>query len=249
MSESKPTSGLAVLGGLLAVGLIAAALILGLQFKNFRQPGTITVKGLAEKEYQSDQAQWSTSVGVHADSYQAVLDAIQSQQPRLHRFLREQGFEDSEIQIGAPDIQRAYTTEYDENRNERRVPNGYDGSLQLLVRTNKLDRIQAAHQDIINLRAQNEFIDFSAPQYLINDLETIKRELINQATADARQRAEEFAKTGDAKVGNMRAASQGSFNIYADNGSSEEEEYGGTYDKSTVVKQVRLVVTIEYNID
>jgi hypothetical protein len=47
----------------------------------------------------------------------------------------------------------------------------------------------------------------------------------------------------------MRSASQGSFNIYSDKGSSEEEDYGGTYDKSTVGKQVRLVVTIEYAID
>ena len=62
------------------------------------------------------------------------------------------------------------------------------------------------------------------------------------------KRAAEFAKTGG-KVGAMRSASQGSFNIYADTGSSEDDEYGGSYDKSTVGKQVRLVVTIEYGIE
>ena len=41
MSEKNSFSGLGMLGGLLAVGLIAAAFILGTQFKNFRQPGTI----------------------------------------------------------------------------------------------------------------------------------------------------------------------------------------------------------------
>ena len=35
----------------------------------------------------------------------------------------------------------------------------------------------------------------------------------------------------------------------ADTGSSEDDEYGGSYDKSTVGKQVRLVVTIEYGIE
>ena len=74
MSEKNSFSGLGMLGGLLAVGLIAAAFILGTQFKNFRQPGTITVKGLAEKEFKSDSAQWATSVSLHADSYQQVLD-------------------------------------------------------------------------------------------------------------------------------------------------------------------------------
>ena len=249
MSEKNSFLGLGMLGGLLAVGLIAAAFILGTQFKNFRQPGTITVKGLAEKEFKSDSAQWATSVSLHADSYQQVLDALNTHRPALKKFLLAQGFEENEIQTGAPEITRAYITEYDENRNERRIPNGYDGTQSLTVRTNKLDKIKAAHKGILNLRAKNEYIDFSAPQYLLGNLEAIKRDLINQATTDAQQRAQEFAKTGGGKVGTMRSASQGSFNIYADNGSSEEEDYGGTYDKSTIDKQVRLVVTIEYNID
>ncbi len=249
MSEKSSFSGLGMLGVLLAVGLIAASFILGTQFKNFRQPGTITVKGLAEKEFQSDSAQWSTSVTLNAGSYQQVLDALNKQRPALRKFLLAQGFAENEIQTGTPEITRAYITEYDENRNERRVPNGYDGTQTITVSSKKLDKIQAAHKAILNLRAQNEFIEFSAPQYLLGNLETIKRDLINQATTDAQQRAQEFAKTGGGKVGTMRSASQGSFNIYADNGSSNEEDYGGTYDKSTIGKQVRLVVTIEYNID
>ena len=110
-------------------------------------------------------------------------------------------------------------------------------------------KIQAAQTAIRSLRAKNDFIEFDAPQYLLGNLETIKRDLITHAAEDARKRAAEFAKTGGGKVGAMRSASQGSFNIYSDKGSSEEEDYGGTYDKSTVGKQVRLVVTIEYAID
>lgn len=70
MSEKNQTSSLPVLGVLLALGLMAAAFILGVQFKNLRQPGTITVKGLAEKNFKSDSATWNTGVEAHADSYQ-----------------------------------------------------------------------------------------------------------------------------------------------------------------------------------
>lgn len=249
MAEKNLSSGLGLLGSLLAVGLIVAAFVLGMQFKNFRQTGTITVKGLAEKSFQSNSAQWVTSVSLHADSYQEVLDALKIQQPRLKRFLLEQGFADNEIEVDVPSVSVAYTTVRDEQGNERQVRNGYDGSQSLLVRTNKLDKVQAAHRAILNFRAQNEFIEFESPQYLLDNLESIKRDLINQATQDAHQRALEFAKTGGGKVGAMRSASQGSFNIYALNGTSEDSDYGGTYDKSTIDKQVRLVVTIEYGID
>ena len=235
MADKNGTSSLSVLGVLLAVGLMAAAFILGVQFKNFRQPGTITVKGLAEKNFQSDSATWRTGVSLHGNTYQVVLDSLEEEREKLVRFLRKQGFDDAEIRSGLPSVERR--------------PNGYDGSLSVTVNTKKLDKIQTAEQAIRNLRAKNDFIEFSEPQYLLGNLETIKRDLITQATEDAQKRAVEFAKTGGGKVGAMRSASQGSFNIYSDNGPGEDEDYGGTYDKSTIGKQVRLVVTIEYAIE
>ncbi len=249
MSEQKQISSLSILGVLLALGLMAAAFILGVQFKNLRQPGTITVKGLAEKNFQSDSATWNTGVNAHGESYQEVLDLLTARRKKLSKFLGEQGFTVAEMKVGLPEVSRVFNETRDELGNVTRTPNGYDGDLNIVVNTKKLDKIQAAQRAILNFRAQNEFIRFDNPQYLLDNLETIKRDLITQATEDAQKRAAEFAKTGGGKVGAMRSASQGSFNIYADTGSSEDDEYGGSYDKSTVGKQVRLVVTIEYGIE
>ena len=66
MAENTGKSSWLVLGMLLAVGMVAAAFVLGTQFKNFRQPGTITVKGLAEAAHQSDMAEWQVGVSVWA---------------------------------------------------------------------------------------------------------------------------------------------------------------------------------------
>ena len=188
-------------------------------------------------------------MSVHGASYQEVLDRLNRQRPKLEQFLRSQGFDAAEIQTAAPEISPAFLVERDAHGNEIRTPNGYDGKQQLTVASSKLDRIQSAHQNILTLRAGNDAIDFEAPQYLLGNLEAIKHSLIKQATEDARRRADEFASTGGGKVGAMRSASQGSFNIYADSGSSGDDEYGGSYDKTTVGKQVRLVVTIEYAIE
>ena len=85
MADKNGTSSLSVFGVLLAV-------ILGVQFKNFRQPGTITVKGLAEKNFQSDSATWRTGVSLHGNTYQVVLDSLEEEREKLVRFLRKQGF-------------------------------------------------------------------------------------------------------------------------------------------------------------
>jgi hypothetical protein len=73
--------------------------------------------------------------------------------------------------------------------------------------------------------------------------------LIGAATQNAQKRAEEFAKNGNVKVGAMRSASQGSFYILPAGASEEATDYGGTYDKTTVDKLARVVVTIDYNIE
>jgi hypothetical protein len=47
----------------------------------------------------------------------------------------------------------------------------------------------------------------------------------------------------------MRSASQGAFYILPPNASTDSSEYGGVYDKSTVDKKARVVVTIDYSIE
>ena len=89
------------------------------------------------------------------------------------------------------------------------------------------------------------------PLYLVSNLEEIKMSLIGAATKNAQARAEEFAKNGNASVGAMRSASQGAFYILPVGASVDSSDYGygGTYDKSTILKTARVVVTIDYNIE
>lgn len=49
---------------ILAAGIASGAGLLGAQFKNLRQPGTITVKGLAEAQHNATLGTWR--VGVEA---------------------------------------------------------------------------------------------------------------------------------------------------------------------------------------
>ena len=146
---------------------------------------------------------------------------------------------------------RAYYEDYiDENGQSRSRQNGYKAVQNLSISSKELNKITSMLSLIQNYRINHESVTFDNPQYLLSDLEKIKHDLIGKATEDANKRAAEFAKTGNAEVGVMRSASQGSFNILdANNPESDDSEYGGTYDKDGVDKLVRLVVTIDYTID
>ena len=64
-----------------------------------------------------------------------------------------------------------------------------------------LPKLNQAYDAALNFRAQHNEVRFNEPQYLLGNLEEIKHALIAKATADAQRRAEEFAKTGNGKVG------------------------------------------------
>ena len=78
---------LAIFGIILAVGLMASAFILGNQFKNLRQTGSISVKGLAESHYTSTQGTWVIRVNGWGPTYNDAMAANQKNLNEAVRFL------------------------------------------------------------------------------------------------------------------------------------------------------------------
>ena len=248
MSDNKTAFGLSAV--ILAAGLLAAAFALGGRFKDLHQPGVITVKGLAEARHHATVRTWKVGVKVWGQDYAEARAKSTKQKECLKAFLKEHGFDTDSYQSESIAID-AHTEYYTDAKGERQSrENGYDTKHTIVVSTKELDKLKTALAAIQDLRAEDDSVNFENPKYYLENLESIKRELIAKATQDAQVRAEEFAKTGNTKVGAMQSASQGSFDIQSPNPSSDDNsDYGVSYDTSTVEKNVRLVVTIQYGID
>ena len=249
-TDNKNSLPLIIFGIILALGLIAAAFVLGTQFKNLKQSGTITVKGLAEAPYKANLAQIQMGVSAWGQDYAGALANGKNDFKALQQFVASKGFSVSSQNV-TPISVEPYNEDYvDEQGQTRTRQNGYKATQTLSISSQELNKITNMLAQVQNYRISHESVTFEKPQYLLNDLEKIKHDLIAKATDDANKRAEEFAKTGHAKVGVMRSASQGSFNILdAHNPDTDDSDYGGTYNKDGVDKLVRLVVTIDYAIE
>ena len=249
-TDNKNSLPLIIFGIILALGLIAAAFVLGTQFKNLKQSGTITVKGLAEAPYKANLAQIQMGVSAWGQDYAGALANGKNDFKALQQFVASKGFSISSQNV-TPISVEPYNEDYvDEQGQTRTRQNGYKATQTLSISSQELNKITNMLAQVQNYRISHESVTFEKPQYLLNDLEKIKHDLIAKATDDANKRAEEFAKTGHAKVGVMRSASHGSFNILdAHNPDTDDSDYGGTYDKDGVDKLVRLVVTIDYAIE
>ncbi|MDP8100486.1 SIMPL domain-containing protein [Phocoenobacter atlanticus] len=249
MVNTKKSSYLSIFGIILAVGLMASAFILGNQFKNLRETGVITVKGLAEAEHKATVGTWKVRIYGWGATY---ADAMKDNQYNLNQavhFLEKKGFLDKDREI--TDLSVSQRIEYytDDNGKSQQRYNGFDATRNIIISTKDLFSLQRALVEIQQLRADNQAISFDSPDYYLENLEQIKRELIAKATKDAYVRAKEFAQTSGVSVGVLKSASQGSFNIKSTRPGDDNSDYGGSYDTTTIDKKVRLVVTIKYAID
>lgn len=250
MTENKSFSNaIIVLGLLLAIGMASAAFILGVQAKRaVAGQQSITVKGLAEKPIKADSAEWSINVDVTALTQAEALQAVAQEREVVEAFLTKQGLGSETWSVDVEKISPHYEEIFIKDT-PRQVQKGFDAYQNIRVTSKDLAKITAANKAFLQLKADNHPVSAQAPNYLVSDLESVKMSLIADATKNARSRATEFVKQDGVKVGVMKSANQGAFYILAKGGEASDDSYGGVYDKSTIDKMARVVVTIVYNIE
>jgi hypothetical protein len=79
---------------------------------------------------------------------------------------------------------------------------------------------------------------WNAPNYYFTDLNTIKPDMIAEATVNARKAAEKFAQDSQSTVGKIRNARQGQFSFHGVARAMAENRQ--------IEKIVRVVITINY---
>ena len=236
---------------ILSLGFIVSSLVMGYSVKQLNgNKNSITVKGLAEKPIQADSARWEINFETPytSDTISGAYQSLDQQIKTLQNFFMQQGITAKEMTLGNKSS-RSYYEDVDlgDGRSTREFK-GYLASQSLVITTRDIQKINKSASAIYLLDEKGISIQ-QQPEYLVSNLEDIKMSLIANATKNAHSRANEFAKVGGVSVGTMRSASQGAFYILPESGSDEDSDYGGAYDKTTINKIARVVVTINYAID
>jgi len=232
-----------------SIALVIAASILGYQVK---QVGggreSISVKGLAEKPVKADRAEWTVTLQVKGATIADALGRLRKERPALDQFLATAGFDAASLTESNESTDPNYEQVEGRNGNMRSVQEGYVARQSITINTADIAKIITASKGIVQFEADGHPVNFGAPQFLVSNLEEVKMSLIAAAMQNSKARASEFAKSGDVEVGRMRSASQGAFYILAAGADQDVSDWGGSYDKSTVNKIARVVVTVDYGI-
>ena len=87
--------------------------------------------------------------------------------------------------------------------------------------------------------------------YKFTGLNSIKPDMITEATRNARAAADRFASDSGSKVGAIRQANQGVFSILPEDNASDAGEAGegNMGADNSLMKTVRVVTSVEYYLD
>ncbi|MBZ5547810.1 MAG: SIMPL domain-containing protein [Acidobacteriia bacterium] len=237
----------ALLGLFLALGLVIGGWVLGAQIKAIRLSDRyVTVKGLVERKVKSDLAIWPLVYKEAGDDLSVLYAKTEADKKTVVQFLADQSIQSSEIELG---VVRVVDTQAQEYGGGNRAPHRYIVEQQITVRTSRVDQVAAAAQKTIELLQRGIVLSGNPGQgltYKFTGLNSIKPDMITEATRNARAAAERFAADSGSKVGAIRTANQGVFSILAaDQGSDTAEPGYGSAD-SSLMKTVRVVTSVDY---
>ena len=229
---------------ILAVAIIFAGGAIQTGLKEFRSiDRTVMMKGLAERDVVADLAIWNLSYTETGNDLTALQDTMDRKGQIILNFLKNNGLSADEVELQDVRVQDLMAQSYRQNN---ATENRYILTQSYLVRTNNIDAAAAASKKLGDLIRQGVVFAQSsstAPTYLYTKLNEVKPEMIAEATKNAREAAQEFAKNSGQKVGSIKYASQGVFQILP-----RDQTYA-VPESQQKNKTVRVVSTIQFYLE
>jgi hypothetical protein len=195
----------------------------------------VTVKGSAEKVVDADLVVWPLPHSVGGNDLADVQAKLDANTQIIRAFFGQAGFKPAEIVVSPPRLEDRWAWASGDNK----PPERYRYSTTVILRTSDVARALTALRGSGQLVARGVMLGsadggMGGPDFEYTKLNAIKPALIAEATANARQSAEQFAKDSGARIGGIRTANQGVVDI-------SDRDQG-----SPQVKKVRVVTTVEY---
>ncbi len=231
MDKGKFFSGLFIMIGLIILGLMIPKAV-G-EFRSYDR--TVNVKGLCEKEVKADKVIWPVVYKVMANDIQSIYDQTDSNNAAIMDFLTKGGIDKAEITVSVPQISDKFANEYGNNDRAYR----YIATNVITVYSDKVDTVLGLMSEQSDLLKKGIVTDGSNSwenpvEFKYEGLNDIKPGMIEEATKNAREAAEKFAKDSDSRLGKIKTANQGTFTI-------ENRDSNTPY-----IKKVRVVTSVTY---
>lgn len=223
------------LGVLLCGGLIILGIEIRYGMTHLKDSHrTVTVRGLCEREVNANKVTWPIVNKEVGNDLPSIYNKVENTNRMIVQFLKDNGIESSEISINPPAVIDLQADRYSYNQN----PYRYNVTNVVVVTSSKVDKVNELIKRQTELLKEGIAVVAGDYQYQTiyeyTDLNSIKPEMIAEATRNARDAAVKFAEDSGSKVGRIQTATQGQFSI------EDRDQY------TPYIKKIRVVSSIIY---
>lgn len=211
---------------LLVLLIVLPASTIYFSARNFSEQGSyIEVKGLSEKIIKADTAIWTMSFDVKSNDVESLYSNIEKNISTIKSFLKEKGFNESEINVAPVNI---YQDTYKDSAFR------YNSNNQVSVYTKKVDLAKKTVNSTLLLVKNGVVLSQNSISFEFSDLNSIKPDMLSEAIKNAQSTALNFAENSGSVIGSVTRGNQGVFEI------------GDKDPGSPEYKKIRLVSTLRF---
>lgn len=246
MTDSLASSRSLTIGAVvLALGVAAGGYFAGAGVMRMRTADRfVSVKGVSEREAKADLAIWPLRLVATDNDLARASASLEHSVQLVRTFLKDTGVDSAGTEITLQEF----------SVQDQRANGGYENVSRyiirqvLVVRSPRVDVVQAASQRVPELvrngvvLSSGQEYGTGGPTFVFTKLNDLKPPMIAEATARAREGAEQFARDSKSTLSGIRSASQGVFEILP------RDQAGGITEESQVMKRVRVVTTVVYGL-
>lgn len=223
---------------LIAAGIFCLGLFIKSGIDNFAfRDRVVSVRGLAEKEVMANKVTWPIVVKQVGNDLSVIYSNITANNSKITDFLTSNGVSAEQILVQPPQIIDLQAERYNSNNQ----PFRYNVTSVVVVTSTDVKLVNELISRQTDLLRQGIAISAGDYQYQTlyeyTSLNEIKPEMIAEATANARQAADKFAADSNSRLGKIKTASQGQFDI------SDRDPY------TPYLKKVRVVSSITFYLE
>lgn len=206
---------------------------------------SIAVTGSARKRIKSDFIVWRATLSSQSPQLSAAYRELAENIPRVKAYLTEKGVPEELIVVSSISTEKVMEKSAEGTETNKII--AYSLSQTLEVRSPEVDKIARISRQITELIDQGILLESSAPEYHYTKLSDLKIEMLQEASKDAKLRAQQIAASADSSIGKMKEARMGVFQITP--ADSNEVSGYGINDTTSFEKDITAVVNISFALD
>ena len=204
----------------------------------------ITVTGSASKIVKSDSASLTFAIRTNAINQKEAFSNIKKQSPKVVEYLISKEIKKEDIDIKA--INGYYNYKTNQNGYSTNEIIGYSANQSYSIKSNDVEKIKHISTDIQSLVDKWINLEIYSTEYFYSDLASIKIDLLNEASKDAKQRANSMLKATGASVGRVKSMKMGVFQITPPTSNNVSDM--GFNDTTSIDKKVTAVANVVFKV-